>query len=78
MNVTEKLGRYSKFPEEGNFIGQMCILRPFRVEEKRCAVHVLCKIVSHTTVEPPLFPGGLLAFKFHWQRRKVKYDFLRA
>ena len=36
----QKLGRYSKFPEEGNFIGQkcmerpMCILRPFRVEEK--------------------------------------------
>ena len=39
MNVTKKLGGYSKFPEEGNFIGQkylerpMCILRPFRVEE---------------------------------------------
>ena len=37
--VTEKLGGYSKFPEEGNFIEQkcmdspMCILR--RVEEKR-------------------------------------------
>ena len=38
--VTGKLGGYSKFPEERNFIGQkcmespMCILRPFRVEEK--------------------------------------------
>ena len=45
-NVTEKLGGYSKFPEEGNFIGQkclerpMCILRPFRVEEKRWSCSV--------------------------------------
>ena len=42
VNVTEKLGGYSTFPEEGNFITQkclerpICILRPqFRVEEKR-------------------------------------------
>ena len=46
VNVTEKLGGYSKFPEEGNFIGQkcrerpMCILRPFRVEEKRWSCSV--------------------------------------
>ena len=44
--VTEKLGGYSKFPEEDNFIGQksmespMCILRPFRVEEKRWSCSV--------------------------------------
>ena len=41
VNVTEKLGGYSTFPEEGNFITQkclerpICILRPFQVEEKR-------------------------------------------
>ena len=39
----------------------MCILRTFRVEEK-CG-HVLRKIVSHRTVEPPLFPGALLALQ---------------
>ena len=51
VNVTEKLrAGYSKLPEEGNFIGQkclerpMCILRPFRVEEKRWS-YVLCKQV---------------------------------
>ena len=46
VNVNEKLGGYSKFPEEGNFFGQkclerpMCILRPFQVEEKRWSCSV--------------------------------------
>ena len=46
VNVTEKLGGYSKFPEEGNFIGQKClerpmsILRPLQVEEKRWSCSV--------------------------------------
>ena len=46
VNVTEKVDGYSKFSEEGNFIGQkclqrpMCILRPFRVEEKRWSCSV--------------------------------------
>ena len=46
VDVTEKLGGYSIFPEEGNFIGQKClerpmfILRPFRVEEKRWSCFV--------------------------------------
>ena len=35
-------------------------------EWKKSAGHVLYKIVSHRTAEPPLFPGALLAFKFHW------------
>ena len=67
MSVTEKLGGYSKFPEEGNFIGQkclerpMCILRPFRVEEKHWSCS-LCKIISQTTVEPPLFPAAQISF----------------
>ena len=70
VNVTQKLGGYFKFPEEGNFIGQRCverpmfILRPFRAAEN--VGHVLCKTVPHRTVEPPLFPGEKLAFKFHW------------
>ena len=28
-------------------------------EWKKSTGHVLCKMVSHTTVEPPLFPGAL-------------------
>ena len=35
-------------------------------EWKKSVGHVLCKIVSHTTLELPLSPGALLAFKFHW------------
>ena len=35
-------------------------------ERKKSAGPVLCKIVSHRTLEPPLFPGAILAFKFHW------------
>ena len=31
---------------------------------KKSAGHVLCKIVSRTTVKPPLFPGALLPSNF--------------
>ena len=48
VNVTEKLRVYSKFPEEGNFIGQKCLQGPCvfygLFEWKESAGHVLCKI----------------------------------
>ena len=61
VNVTEKLGGYSKFPEEGNYAwrGPCVFYGLFEWKKSASYVNVLCKTVSHRTVEPPLFPGAL-------------------
>ena len=61
VNVIEKLVGYSKFSEKGNYTwrGPCVFYGLFEWKKSAGHVNVLCKTVSHRTVEPPLFPAAL-------------------
>ena len=86
MNVTEKLRGYSKFLEEGKFIGQNIWRGPCVIyglfEWKKSAGHVLCKIVSsieqwsHRYFLARYLPSNFIGKD--GVRAKVKYNFFET